>query len=336
MIKAQIYSKSLDKKGIYKPVYVDFPVSRYDLNLAYAKARISNRADCEIKFEKKTQPRIVAQLERLPKNNWMIDYLNDFAKQLTKMDLPTFNKLVDTINNNPADNYRDLVNIADNIYQAELPQEDDDMDFDDEEQPKKEYPFSLRMSNVKDGETLEIYVGLPYDDDIEVMTAYDLTAYGYKLIGVETAISTFDRLFDESVDEDTLNRLAHRIERMDSADFVKYMAVLDYEHIRSARYKFADKNELLVKCEYYADEYKSYTFDPRVIDAESYAKNILTRAGIGQTLIDHVNLESYGLAKLEESGAAIGRYGLIEPPELRHEQELVQDNEPHEGMSMSM
>ena len=336
MLKAQIYSKNLNNEGFYRPVHVDFPVSRYDLNLAYAKARILNPADCEVRLDKKTHPRIVSQLERLPTNGMMIDSLNYFAKQLTKIDVPSFNKLVDTINNNPVDGYRELINIADKIYWDSLPQENENIDFADEEQPEKEYPFSLRMSKLKDGETLEICVGLPYDDDIEAMTAYDLTAYGYNLIGVETTISTFDGLFDDSVDEDMLDRLAKKIERMDSADFVKYMAVLDYERIRASHHRFASKNELLEKCIYYADEYKKYAFDSRVIDSESYAENILTRAGIGQTLIDHVNLESYGLAELGESGAAIGRYGLIEPPKLRQEQELTQNNEPHEGMSMNM
>ena len=331
MLKAQIYSKNLDKKGVYKSVYLDFPVSRYDLNLAYAKAKILSPADCGIKLDKKSQPRIVPHLERLQTNGLTIDNLNYFAKQLNKMDLPALNKLADAINNNPADDYRELINIADDIYRASLPHEDAA-----DEQPDQEYPFSLRMSKLKDGETLEVRVGLPREDDADSLTAYGLTAYGYSLIGVETAISAFDGLFDESIDEDMLNRLAKKITRMNGADFVKYMAVLDYEHIRSYKSRYSDKNQLLEKCIYYADEYIKYFFDVRVIDAASYAESILARAGLAQSLIDHVNLDSYGLAKLEESGAAVGKYGLVEPAELRQEQALAQYSDSRENMNINM
>ena len=219
MIKIKLYSKILDKKGQYKPIIVEFPISHHDLILAYAKARIYSPDDCGIMLNKDKYPKIVSQIKHLPQNGYIINDLNYFTKQLDKMDVASIRNLEKALNITPVENYKDLIHLTETLIPPKLTRKDDDILFTDEAQTNEDWIFSLRMSKVDDnGKELTAYAGLPFDEDM-----LDLRNFGYKLTGVETTISAFDGLFDGITDVDMLNELTGKIKGMGDADFVKYM-----------------------------------------------------------------------------------------------------------------
>jgi len=404
MITATLYSKSLREKGYCKLATTSFPASRYDLALAFAKARITGPEDCAMRFDRQSYPQINAILKLLPQNGSSLDELNFFAKRFVDMDVTSRSKVLGMIRMTPPDSYMELISLMYNLdhvllinagsyaklgrYLVDMNEAEIDKDADPVEEYTRigkervinhdgvfilggyaEYttdPFSLprlrdggalpcntqgddwvfRLVMEKfdaDGNEIEdngIYVYLPYYDpmleqEVELGNVNNFTdKYGYTMTGVETHISAFDGVFDENTDIGLLNSLAAEIGRMDDAGFVKFIAVLEHERAR-LREKTGDVNVTLAgKHLFCALDYKNYDLDPRIVNAEDYAKNILYRADVDPVLADHIDYHSYGLAKLEEAGAEVGSYGLIRPKEPR--QEEAQKSGQNEGMNMNL
>lgn len=139
------------------------------------------------------------------------------------------------------------------------------------------------------------------DAALTAIDAWDWREVGIRCLDCRAPVLTDHINGDDNIAH--INRLAHKLQAMDSKELAKFKAILD-----------ATDDFSVLGATHAADTLNEYLFTPQYASPEDMARDFLEssmgEAGL-ETLLPHINLYAYGQTLMQEQECALTEYGLL-------------------------